>query len=236
MKGDSSKEMKRVVEKTGKNVSEAVTAALQELNVPESMVKVEVLEEGSKGLFGIIGSKFARVKVTFDEDEFAEEEEYEDGLSEEDTGLSVMEKGRDFLANVLEKMGVNAQVTATEKDFGVAYDISSKDIAIIIGRRGETLDALQYITSLVVNKGQEEYSRVVLNVENYREKREQSLQKLARRLAEKVVRYKRDITLESMNPYERRIIHATLQNYKNVKTYSIGEEPSRKVVIAYKKD
>jgi len=228
--------MKRVVEKTGKNVSEAVAAALQELNVPESMVKVEVLEEGSKGLFGIIGSKFARVKVSFDEDEFAEEEEYEEDYSDEDTEFDALEKGRDFLSNVLEKMGVNAEVVAAQKDFGVAYDISSKDIAIIIGRRGETLDALQYITSLVVNKGQEEYSRVVLNVENYREKREESLQKLARRLADKVVRYRKDITLESMNPYERRIIHATLQNYKNVKTYSIGEEPSRKVVIAYKKD
>jgi len=133
-------------------------------------------------------------------------------------------------------MGVEAQVTVTQKDFGLAYDISSEDMAIIIGRRGETLDALQYITSLVVNKGQDEYSRVVLNVENYREKREESLQKLAKRLAEKVVRYRRDITLESMNPYERRIIHATLQNYHNVKTYSIGEEPSRKVVIAYKRD
>lgn len=228
--------MKRVVEKTGKNVSEAVAAALQELNVPESMVKVEVLEEGSKGLFGIIGSKFARVKVSFDEDEFAEEEEYEEDYSDDDTEFDALEKGRNFLSNVLEKMGVNAEVVATQKDFGVAYDISSKDIAIIIGRRGETLDALQYITSLVVNKGQEVYCRVVLNVENYREKREESLQKLARRLADKVVRYRKDITLESMNPYERRIIHATLQNYKNVKTYSIGEEPSRKVVIAYKKD
>jgi len=223
--------MDRVVEKTGKSVNEAVTAALQELNVPESMVKVEILEEGSKGLFGIIGSKYAKVRVSYEEEE-AEQEFYEAA----DQEISALEKGEEFLGSILDKMGVEAQVTVTQKDFGLAYDISSEDMAIIIGRRGETLDALQYITSLVVNKGQDEYSRVVLNVENYREKREESLQKLAKRLAEKVVRYRRDITLESMNPYERRIIHATLQNYHNVKTYSIGEEPSRKVVIAYKRD
>jgi len=218
--------MERVVEKTGKNVSEAVVAALQELNVPESMVRVEVLEEGSKGLFGIIGNRNAKVRVIYEE---------EDDYSEE-ANLNVLEKGEAFLNSVLEKMGVQAVVVASQKDFGVSYDISSKDMAIIIGRRGETLDALQYITSLVVNRGQAEYNRVVLNVENYREKREDSLQKLARRLADKVVRYRKDITLESMNPYERRIIHATLQNYRNVKTYSIGEEPSRKVVISYKRD
>jgi Predicted RNA-binding protein len=226
--------MERVVEKTGKNVNEAVTAALQELNVPESKVKVEIIEEGSKGLFGIIGSKYAKVRVSYVEE--AEVEEDEEVYEDADQDFSAIEKGEAFLNNILEKMGVDAQVTASQKDFGLAYDIRSEDMAIIIGRRGETLDALQYITSLVVNKGQEDYNRVVLNVENYREKREESLQKLAKRLAEKVVRYRRDITLESMNPYERRIIHATLQNYRNVKTYSIGEEPSRKVVIAYKKD
>lgn len=222
--------MERVVEKTGKSVNEAVTAALQELNVPESMVKVEILEEGSKGLFGIIGSKYARVRVSYIEEE---EQVYEDESTQE---ISSLEKGEVFLKSVLLKMGIEAEVVSEQKDFGLSYEISSKDMAIIIGRRGETLDALQYITSLVVNKGNEEYSRVVLNVENYREKREQSLQNLAKRLADKVVRYRRDITLESMNPYERRIIHATLQDYRNVKTYSIGEEPSRKVVIAYKKD
>lgn len=226
--------MERVVEKTGKNVNEAVTAALQELNVPESKVKVEILEEGSKGLFGIIGSKYAKVRVSYVEEveQIEEDEVYDEAEGE----LSVLEKGEAFINDILEKMGVEAQVTASQKDFGIAYDISSEDMAIIIGRRGETLDALQYITSLVVNKGQDDYRRVVLNVENYREKREESLQKLAKRLAEKVVRYRRDITLESMNPYERRIIHATLQNYRNIKTYSIGEEPSRKVVIAYKRD
>lgn len=228
--------MERVVEKTGKNVSEAVAAALSELKVPESMVKVEVLEEGSKGLFGILGSKFAKVRVSYVENE--EEEDSEEIYSEPvfDTEESVLEIGQEFLEDVLEKMGVKANVVASQKDFGFAYDISSKDMAIIIGRRGETLDALQYITSLVVNKNREDYSRVVLNVENYREKREESLKKLAKRLADKVVRYRRDITLESMNPYERRIIHATLQNYPNVRTYSIGEEPGRKVVIAFKKD
>jgi len=113
---------------------------------------------------------------------------------------------------------------------------SAENIGIVIGRRGETLDALQYLLGLVVNKSSEKFKRITLDVGNYREKREETLVKLAKRLADKVYKTRKSMTLEPMNPYERRIIHATLQNYKGVETYSVGDEPNRKVVIKYKKE
>jgi spoIIIJ-associated protein len=121
-----------------------------------------------------------------------------------------------------------------EDDESISIKVFGGDIGIIIGRRGETLDALQYLTSLVVNKGSDSYKRVVIDIENYRQKREETLVKLAARLAEKVIKYKKPVTLEPMNPYERRIIHSSLQNNKYVETYSTGEEPNRKVVITLK--
>lgn len=114
--------------------------------------------------------------------------------------------------------------------------MSAENIGIIIGRRGETLDALQYLLGLAVNKQSDRFMRVTLDVCNYREKREETLIRLAKRLADKVERTRKNITLEPMNPYERRIIHATLQDYGQVETYSIGDEPNRKIVIRYKKE
>ncbi len=203
--------MGQIVEKSAKTVQEAVSAALQELNMDESNVTVEVLEEGSKGIFGLIGSKLARVRVTVKE--------------------TSTDKALQFLQDVLEKMNVAAKVEVAEDAETVSFKINGEKIGILIGRRGETLDSIQYLTSLVVNKGKGNYKRVVIDIENYREKREETLVKLANKLADKVVRYKKDITLESMNPYERRVIHSTLQNNKAVRTYSVGEEPNRKVVI-----
>jgi len=116
----------------------------------------------------------------------------------------------------------------------ISLKIEGDDIGIIIGRRGETLDALQYLTSLVVNRSKEGYKRIVIDVENYRKKREEILIRLANRLADRVIKYKKNITLEPMNPYERRVIHSCLQNHKYVETYSVGEEPNRKVIIALK--
>lgn len=203
--------MANIVEKSGKTVQEAIQAALDEMNVKEDSVDIEVIEEGNKGIFGIIGNKVAKVRVT---------------LKEKKT-----RKADDFLADVLGKMGVDAEIECEEDEESVTLRIKGKDIGIIIGRRGETLDALQYLASLVVNRGSENYKRVILDIENYRQKREDSLVKLANRLAERVVRYRRPVTLEPMNPYERRVIHFTLQNNKYVETYSVGEDPNRKVVI-----
>jgi spoIIIJ-associated protein len=210
--------MANSIEKTAKTVQEAVSLALSELNVSEEDVDVEVLDEGNKGIFGLIGSKMARVVVTVKEQEQQDRSDI----------------ARDFLSTVLGNMGVEAQISIDEDDENIVIDINGDDIGIIIGRRGETMDSLQYLTSLVVNKDYEDYKRVILNVENYRQKREETLVKLANRLAEKVVKYRKPVTLEPMNPYERRIIHSTLQNHKYVETYSTGEEPKRKVVITLK--
>lgn len=205
--------MGKTIEATGKTVQEAVNSALEELGAELDDVEVNVLDEGSKGLFGI-GSKMARVQVTL-------KEEYEDD-------------GVAFLTDVFEKMNIDVDIEKTEDDESISLMVTGKDSGIIIGRRGETLDALQYLTSLVVNKNSSKYKRVTVDIENYRHKREETLVRLAERLADKVVKYRRNVSLEPMNPYERRIIHSTLQNNNYVETYSVGEDPNRKVVIALK--
>ncbi|HHW31331.1 MAG TPA: protein jag [Clostridiaceae bacterium] len=205
--------MAYILEKSGKTVNEAISLALEELNVGREDVEVEIIEEGNKGIFGI-GSRAAKVRVILKE--------------------KYIDKAKEFLTDVFEKMGILAEVEASEQEDAITINIRAEDSGIIIGRRGETLDALQYLTSLVVNKNSEVYKRVTLDIENYREKREETLLKLADRLAQKVIKNRRSITLEPMNPYERRIIHSALQGYKGVKTYSIGDEPNRKVVIALK--
>lgn len=212
--------MPNSVERSAKTVQEAISIALEDLNLTEEEVDIEVLEEGTKGIFGLIGSKMARVLVTPLQ------------KTETKTRVSI---AIDFLYTILENMGIEAEVTAVEEEESIVVDVNGDDIGIIIGRRGETMDSLQYLTSLVVNKNFEEYKRVILNVENYRQKREDTLVKLANRLADKVQKYKKPVTLEPMNPYERRIIHSTLQNNRYVETFSTGEEPRRRVVITLKK-
>ena len=199
------------IEKSAKSVQEAISLALEEMKADRSRVDVEVLDEGTKGIFGLIGGKLARVRVTLKE--------------------TRGDKAKNFLLSVFDKLKVNADLEVQEDENSVLLKVKGKDIGIIIGRRGETLDSLQYLSSLVVNKGNDNYKRVVIDIENYRQKREETLVRLANKLADKVVKYRKDVTLESMNPYERRIIHSTLQNNKNIRTYSVGEEPNRKVVI-----
>lgn len=207
--------MRREVEKTGKTVQEAIAFALEELNAGREQVDIEILDEGTKGIFGILGNKMAKVKVTMRND------------NRSDIAIN-------FLEDVFEKMNVSVSLDAQEDEESILLRIKGKDSGIIIGRRGETLDSLQYLTSLVVNKEKGQYKRVTIDIENYRQKREETLVKLADRLADRVVRYRKSVTLEPMNPYERRIIHSTLQNNKSVETFSVGEEPNRKVVISLK--
>ena len=202
------------IEKTGKTVQDAISVALAELNTDQSKVDIQILEEATKGLFGI-GSKLAKVRVSLKE-------------------VSSGDMAKEFLINVLGKMNIEATFDIQEDEESVLIKIMGQDIGIIIGRRGETLDSLQYLTSLVVNKNREFYKRVTVDIENYRQKREDTLVKLSERLAERVIKYKKNVTLEPMNPYERRIIHSTLQNHKFVETFSVGEEPNRKVVITIK--
>lgn len=201
------------VEKTGKTVQDAVDAALSELNAGSEDVEIEIIEEGNKGFLGI-GGKLAKVRVTFKK------------LQKRESKVD------EFLASVFRAMDIDVSVESEHTDEGINVNVKGKDCGSIIGRRGETLDSLQYLASLVANKNSENYVRVTIDVENYRKKREETLVRLANKLASRVVKYKRKITLEPMNPYERRIIHSALQNNRMVETYSVGEEPHRKVVIA----
>lgn len=206
--------MSNMLEMTGRTVDEAIDKALEELNVDRSKVDIEVIDEGNKGLFGIIGAKTARVRVFLKE--------------------TPGERTRKFLDEVFQKMNVNVQMVVEEDDEAVNVKIEGEDSGIIIGRRGETLEALQFLSCLVVNNGKEGYKKVIIDIENYRRRREDTLVRLSHKLAERVIKSRKNITLEPMSPYERRIIHSTLQNYRYVKTYSIGDEPNRKVVISLK--
>ena len=227
----------KFVEKIAKTVDDAVTEALLELLVTRDEVEIEVLEKGSKGFLGI-GSKDAKVRVTVKEEE--EESIFEKlGIEEPDISLNLdvetvdpAEVGKTFLADVLEKMDIEAEIEVLVKKEQIEMIISGEKMGLLIGKRGEHLDALQYLVNLVVNKNTEKYTRVILDTENYRQRREETLHKLAFRLAKKASQTKQKVVLEPMNPYDRRIIHSALQNSRTVKTYSEGKEPYRKIVIA----
>lgn len=204
------------IEKTAKSTDEAINLALAELGATKDMVEIEILEEGAKGLFGILGGKDARVAVTL-----------------KPTPASV---AKDFLDELFFSMGMKVEIAITEGEGALDINLSGDDMGIIIGKRGDTLDAIQYLTSLVVNRLEGDYTKVSIDTENYRAKRKEALAALAGRIADKVVKTGRRHIFEPMNPYERRVIHATLQSHPTVHTYSIGEEPNRKVVVALKSD
>ena len=208
------------VETTAKTIEEAIEIALSELNIKRENAKIEILEEPSKGFLGIIGAKEAKVRVE-------KVGEIKDNREE------AKKTAYDFLRGILNAMDVKAEIRIKETPECLYVDLAGPRMGIIIGRRGQTLDALQYLLALAVNKRREreDYVKVILDTENYRKKREETLIRLANRLAGRVVKSNRKVELEPMNPYERRIIHYTLQNYPGVITYSEGEEPFRKVII-----
>ena len=235
----------RFVEKIAKTVDDAVTEALLELLVTRDEVEIEVIEKGTKGFLGI-GSKDARVRVTVKAENQEEEQSVYEQLGIEQPDISLdfdlnlpldtktvdpAQVGKEFLVDVLEKMGIEAEVEVSVKKEQIKMVISGDKMGLLIGKRGEHLDALQYLVNLVVNKNSEKYTRVILDTENYRQRREETLQKLAFRLAKKASQTKQRVILEPMNPYDRRIIHSALQNSRTVKTYSEGKEPYRKIVI-----
>ena len=206
--------MEKIIEKSGKTVDEAVNLAIEELKVDKDSVDIEVIDEGNKGLFGLIGSKQAKVKVTLKKDK--------------------ANKVKKFMKDIFREMELDVDIDIKEDAKDMEIDLKGDNMGMLIGRRGETLDALQYLVSIVANKGNENFKRILIDTENYRKKREETLIRLANRVAERVERFKKSVTLEPMNPYERRIIHATLQQNKRIETYSLGDEPNRKVVIALK--
>ena len=202
----------KTIEMTGKTVDEALKNALNELKLTKEEVDIEIIDEGSKGIFNLIGNKPARIKIT-----------------KKKSAIDEVEK---FLTDVLKSMDIKAEINIKEENDIINVNLSGAKMGLVIGYRGETLDSLQYLLSLVVNKNHNNiYKKVVLDVENYRKRREETLIKVAQKVAYKVRKSKRPYKLEPMNPYERRIIHSTLQEFNDIITYSEGEEPYRRVVV-----
>lgn len=203
------------IEKTARTVEEAIELALQDANLTRNEVEVEILEEPTKGLFGFIGGKPARVKVI-----------KKDGPSD---------RARELLNSILRNMNLDVEMEIIEKNERVSININGPELGILIGRRGETLDALQYLVNLSANKNMEKRKRIWIDIEGYRKRREETLKKLAIKLADKAKQRGRNVVLEPMNSMERRIIHTALQDRSDIYTFSEGEEPYRKIVISPKK-
>ncbi len=201
---------------SAKTVSDAITEACQKLGVTSDKLDYQVVEEGTNGFLGI-GSKPAIIKAA--------------------VKCSIEDNAKNFLNDVFEAMNMTVVVTVKydELEKTMDIDLSGDEMGVLIGKRGQTLDSLQYLVSLVVNKDSEDYIRVKVDTENYRQRRKDTLENLAKNISYKVKRTKRAVSLEPMNPYERRIIHSVLQNDKYVTTHSEGEEPFRRVVVTLKK-
>ena len=201
----------------GKNVQDAVMNAALQTGIPSSELEYKVIDEGNKGFLGLFNVKPAVFEVIQKE--------------------SLLDITNDYLNELFEAMGVETQcdIQFDEENNKMDINLSGDNMGILIGKRGQTLDSLQYLISLFVNKNSENYIKVQLDTENYRERRKKTLENLARNIAYKVKRTRRSISLEPMNPYERRIIHSALQNDRYVCTKSEGEDPYRKVVILLKR-
>jgi spoIIIJ-associated protein len=201
---------------TAKTVDEALTNAMLELGTTAENLEYEVIEKETSGFLGMFG-KPARIKVRIK--------------------LSIENSAKKFLNDVFGAMGISAaiEVIYDKENANIEINVDGDEMGVLIGKRGQTLDSLQYLVSLVVNKNSENYIKVKLDTENYRARRKETLENLAKNIAYKVKRTRKPVSLEPMNPYERRIIHSALQNDKFVETYSEGEEPYRKVVINLKK-
>lgn len=251
-----------MVEKTGKTVENAVKAALAELGVSRDQAEVEVLEESKPSLLGLFGGRDAKVRVTVKEaepeapaaPELAEEaapeaaeapvekteaapqEDAKAPADREEERQAAAAAAKAFLEEIFRAMGMDLLIEKfiSRKDEEIILKIHGDGIGVLIGKHGQTLDALQYLTNLAGNRGRKNWNRIILDAENYRERRRETLERLARNLADRVKRTRKKAMLEPMNPYERKIVHMSLQNDPAVTTYSEGEEPYRKVVIDLK--
>lgn len=216
------------VEKVGKTIEEALAAALADLNASRDQIEYEILEEPSRGLFGFLGVKPARVRVSVKE-KVAEIKQV-DSLK-----VDPVVNAKTFLQDVFRAMKLEVKIEKLTQMDNVTLNFRGEDLGILIGKHGQTLDALQYLTNLAAHQGSEDRVKIVLDVEDYRKRRAETLARLAKRLADKVISRGERVVLEPMSPQERKIIHMTLQNDNKVMTYSEGEEPFRKVIIALKK-
>ena len=248
--------MKKYLEKSGKTEDEALAAALAELGLERDDVSVEIVERAKSGFLGI-GASPAVIRVEYeapDEPEVKADAKPEPvrepvkaaGKAEKaeapavDTAPrhteGVKAETESFLRGLLDRMGVKAEITIRDRENGgLLVELSGPGMGAVIGRRGETLDAIQHLTNYAVNRGSEKRCHISVDAESYRAKREESLVRLAEKMAAKVVKYKRSMALEPMNSYERHVIHTALQNYEGVSTSSTGTEPNRRVVVSYER-
>ena len=205
------------IEVSAKTVDDAITEALIRLGTTSDKIEYEVIEKGSAGFLGLIGKQNAVIKVR--------------------KKSNIVDDTYEFLNKLFDAMDleVTSTIDYSEEDKNMTINMEGPEMGILIGKRGQTLDSLQYLISLVVNKESDSYIKIKLDTENYRERRKATLENLARNLAYKVKRTRRPVTLEPMNPYERRVIHSALQGDRYVETHSEGDEPYRKVVITLKK-
>ena len=255
--------MAKVIEKSAKTVEDALKAALEELGVSKTEVDYEVIEEPSKGLFGFIGTKPAKIRVTVKKDDKIENLSNEveklsdkadkidnpdkkqrvekkeavvekNNVSSSDVSekLKIAEK---FLQDIFKQMKLNVKIEVTEIEERQMLNLCGENLGILIGKHGQTLDALQYLVNLAANRNENQRVRFVLDVENYRSRRSETLKNLSKTLAERAVRLNQDVRLEPMNRHERKVIHTSLQDNENVTTYSVGEEPNRYIIISPKK-
>ena len=204
--------MKQVTAR-GQTVEEAVAQALAQLNTTKDRTEVSVIDEGKKGIFGIFGSRPAIVKVT---------------VKKEDP----IEEAKKFLYQVSEQMGADIEIEVKKDGKQVQLFLKGEKIALLIGKRGQTLNSLQYLTQLVINRHAEQYLTVILDAEDYRNRRNETLVHLAHRLAQKALKTGKSVSLEPMPSYERKVIHTALADNKKIKTFSDGAEPHRYIVIS----
>lgn len=231
--------MIKSLETTGRTEDEAIAAALKELGLERDDVSVTVVERAKSGFLGI-GASPAVVRVEY---EAPDEPETETAPVVEtkapEKAAVTADNGefaeiRAFLDGLLKRMGVKADIEITRRDGkSIVVNLSGSSMGAVIGRRGETLDAIQHLTNYVINRGSDKHMHICVDAESYRAKREESLVRLAEKMAAKVIKYKRSMALEPMNSYERHIIHAALQDYEGVSTSSTGTEPNRRVVVSY---
>lgn len=252
--------MAKVIEKTGKTIEEAIQAAVAELGVSESELEVEVLEEPSKKFLGLFGGTPAKIRATVKEppapiEEPARLEETVQPVEEPPAIEPVLEPSpveevseaepfdrdkvidaaEDFLREVFATMNLEVEIKLDDNGEDCLIELNGEGLGVLIGRRGQALDALQYILNLAVNRKHEEKVRFTLDVEDYRRRREQALTKLAKSVAERAIKTRRDVRLEPMNRHERKIIHMVLQDNDRVETHSAGEEPYRYVIVSPKR-
>ena len=238
--------MIKTLEKSGRTEDDAINAALRELGMDRDDVSVEIIERAKSGFLGI-GASPAVVRVSYEAPDEAPAEvpaapKTEDAPAAAPADEAVIDECeeyaeiRRFLTGLLERMGVKANIEISARDNGgINVNLTGSGMGAIIGRRGETLDAIQHLTNYVINRGSDKHTHISVDAEAYRSKREESLTKLAEKMAEKAIKYKRSMALEPMNSYERHVIHSALQNYEGVTTSSTGVEPNRRVVVSYVK-